>query len=170
MVQAVPYFLIFFFQIERPNEDYSSYEDNQSSSVTKTEASDSETPDSENSFKDKEKSVEHEASLPEQAESRNEYKRTLSGGLQSPRTEVPKEAIFQRINSKKLDTYELGHQLSRTWSTGAGPRIGCIADYPLELRFQALEFTELSPRRLPPPSPLRLGGGFAPPSMTSPSL
>ena len=36
-----------------------------------------------------------ESSLSELAESRNEYKRTLSGGLQSPRTEVPKEAIFK---------------------------------------------------------------------------
>lgn len=152
-------------EIHRSNGDYSSYEENQSISVTKTEASDSETPDCDDSLKAKEESVIQEPSLPSQPESRNEYKRTLSGGLQSPRTEVPKEAILQRINSKKLDTYELGHQLSRTWSTGAGPRIGCVADYPLELRFQALEFTELSPRKLPPPSPLKRGAGFSSPRM-----
>ncbi|XP_022888558.1 IQ domain-containing protein IQM3-like [Olea europaea var. sylvestris] len=75
-----------------------------------------------------------------------EYKRVLSGGLQSPRADVPKEVILQRINSKKAaKSYQLGHQLSRKWSTGAGPRIGCVADYPPELRSQALELTNLSP-------------------------
>lgn len=77
-----------------------------------------------------------------------DYKRTLSGGLQSPKAEVPKTAILQRINSKKAArSYQLGHQLSLKWSTGAGPRIGCVADYPIELRIQALELTNLSPRQ-----------------------
>jgi hypothetical protein len=87
--------------------------------------------------------------LPEvkQAEKKGEYKRTLSGGLQSPRAEVPKATILQRINSKKAaKSYQLGHQISLKWSTGAGPRIGCVADYPLEVRVQALEFVNLSPR------------------------
>ncbi|KAG6427510.1 hypothetical protein SASPL_111756 [Salvia splendens] len=79
------------------------------------------------------------------------YKRSLSGGLQSPRADVPSTALLQRINSKKaIKSYQLGHQLSTKWSTGAGPRIGCIADYPMELRVQALELTNLSPRSLPP--------------------
>ncbi|WOK97308.1 IQ domain-containing protein IQM3-like isoform X2 [Canna indica] len=76
-----------------------------------------------------------------------EYKRTLSGGLQSPKADVSKEAILERINSKrKASSYHLGHQLSSRWCSGAGPRIGCVADYPLELRVQALEFVNLSPR------------------------
>ncbi|KAL2481644.1 IQ calmodulin-binding motif family protein [Abeliophyllum distichum] len=91
-----------------------------------------------------------EASRPE---IKIEYKRVLSGGLQSPRADVPKEAILQRINSKKAaKSYQLGHQLSRNWSTGAGPRIGCVADYPAELRAQALELTNLSPVASPSPS------------------
>ncbi|KAI3924872.1 hypothetical protein MKW98_031123 [Papaver atlanticum] len=78
------------------------------------------------------------------------YKRTLSGGLQSPRADVPKIKILERINSKKAtSSYQLGHQLSRKWSTGAGPRIGCVADYPLEIQQQALEFVNLSPRAPP---------------------
>ncbi|KAJ8537638.1 hypothetical protein K7X08_014178 [Anisodus acutangulus] len=82
------------------------------------------------------------------------YKRTLSGGLQSPRREVPKTAILERISSKKSTrSYQLGHQLSRVWSTGAGPRIGCIADYPAELRWQALELTNISPRPSPSSTP-----------------
>lgn len=86
------------------------------------------------------------------------YNRTLSGGLsgglQSPRAaEVPKNSILQRINSKKgTKSYQLGHRLSRKWSTGSGPRIGCVADYPVELRLQALEMLNLSPKL--PPSPL----------------
>jgi hypothetical protein len=87
------------------------------------------------------------------------YKRTLSGGLQSPRTaEVPKTSILQRINSKKgSKSYQLGHRLSRKWSTGAGPRIGCVADYPVELRLQALEMLHLSPKL--PPSPMSYMSG-----------
>ncbi|KAL3581279.1 hypothetical protein D5086_015611 [Populus alba] len=34
----------------------------------------------------------------------------------------------------EASSYQLGHQLSLKWSTGAGPRIGCVADYPLKLR------------------------------------
>ncbi|KAJ6300663.1 hypothetical protein OIU76_021460 [Salix suchowensis] len=39
------------------------------------------------------------------------------------------------------------------WSTGAGPRIGSIADYPAEVRAQALEFVNLS-SKTPPASML----------------
>lgn len=81
------------------------------------------------------------------------FKRTLSGGLQSPRAEVSSTSILQRINSKKPGkSYQLGHQLSLKWSTGAGPRIGCVADYPLQLRLQALEMLNLSPKFPPSPS------------------
>ncbi|MCL7022651.1 hypothetical protein MKW94_002644, partial [Papaver nudicaule] len=82
------------------------------------------------------------------------YKRTLSCGLQSPRADVPETAILDRLNSKKsVCSYQLGHSLSRKWSNGAGPRIWCIADYPKELRQQALEFVNLSPKT--PPSTSR---------------
>ncbi|XP_047174900.1 IQ domain-containing protein IQM3-like [Vigna umbellata] len=87
------------------------------------------------------------------------YARTLSGGLQSPKAVVPKTAILQRINSKKgSKSYQLGHRLSLKWSTGAGPRIGCVADYPIELRTQALEMLHLSPKLPPTPSYMQLGG------------
>jgi len=102
---------------------------------------------------------EYATSKPEEAESdtngngtteetkRSTYQRTLSGGLESPKSDVPQKAILQRINSKKQSkSYQLGHQLMLKWSTGAGPRIGCAADYPVELRTQALEFVNLSPR------------------------
>ncbi|KAJ0083813.1 hypothetical protein Patl1_29993 [Pistacia atlantica] len=60
---------------------------------------------------------------------------------------VPQEAILQRINSHKgMKSYQLGKQLSFKWTTGAGPRIGCVRDYPSELQFRALEKVNLSPR------------------------
>ncbi|KAK2641507.1 hypothetical protein Ddye_023270 [Dipteronia dyeriana] len=60
---------------------------------------------------------------------------------------VPAEAILQRINSRKgMNSYQLGKQLSCKWTTGAGPRIGCVRDYPSELQFRALEQVNLSPR------------------------
>ncbi|KAK4481171.1 hypothetical protein RD792_012052 [Penstemon davidsonii] len=101
-----------------------------------------------------------------QPETKTEYKRTLSGGLQSPKSDVPKTSILQRINSKKAaKSYQLGNQLSNKWSTGAGPRIGCVADYPVELRLQALELTNLSPRtRLPLSTPRRTAALISPSS------
>ncbi|XP_027337593.1 IQ domain-containing protein IQM2-like [Abrus precatorius] len=60
---------------------------------------------------------------------------------------IPKESILKRIASRnKLKSYQLGKQLSCRWTTGAGPRIGCVRDYPCELQFRALEQVSLSPR------------------------
>ncbi|KAI4345318.1 hypothetical protein L6164_012450 [Bauhinia variegata] len=60
---------------------------------------------------------------------------------------IPGESILKRINShKETKSYQLGKQLSCKWTTGAGPRIGCVRDYPSELQFRALEQVSLSPR------------------------
>ncbi|OIW17974.1 hypothetical protein TanjilG_31347 [Lupinus angustifolius] len=60
---------------------------------------------------------------------------------------ISEESILQRINShKEMKSYQLGKQLSCKWTTGAGPRIGCVRDYPCELQFRALEQVNLSPR------------------------
>ncbi|PON98089.1 calmodulin-binding family protein [Trema orientale] len=60
---------------------------------------------------------------------------------------IPEESILKRINSRKgMNSYQLGKQLSCKWTTGAGPRIGCVRDYPSELQFRALEKVNLSPR------------------------
>ncbi|CAI9761124.1 unnamed protein product [Fraxinus pennsylvanica] len=84
---------------------------------------------------------------------------------------IPNEKIIKRINSHKgMRSYQLGNQLSCRWTTGAGPRIGCVRDYPSELQFLVLEEVHLSPRkpfsspckttrslpRITPPSPTRL--------------
>ncbi|GMJ00879.1 hypothetical protein like AT3G13600 [Hibiscus trionum] len=60
---------------------------------------------------------------------------------------IAAESILQRINSKKgMKSYQLGKQLSCKWTTGAGPRIGCVRDFPSKLQFRALERVNLSPR------------------------
>ncbi|KAL2343311.1 hypothetical protein Fmac_004596 [Flemingia macrophylla] len=60
---------------------------------------------------------------------------------------IPQESILKRINShKEMKSYQLGKQLSCKWTTGAGPRIGCVRDYPCELQLRALEQVNLSPR------------------------
>ncbi|CAA2988248.1 IQ domain-containing IQM3-like [Olea europaea subsp. europaea] len=135
-------------EIRKANDDYESYESGKPakdwSTTEVSSVSDSTQPDL--PFED-EKDPSSEATEASQTETKVEYKRMLSGGLQSPKADVPKREILQRINSKKAaSSYQLGQQLSLKWSTGAGPRIGCIADYPVELRLQALELTNLSPR------------------------
>ncbi|KAI3794832.1 hypothetical protein L1987_37471 [Smallanthus sonchifolius] len=58
--------------------------------------------------------------------------------------------VVERINShKEANCFHLGQQLSCKWSTGAGPRIGCLRDYPAELQSHALEQANLSPKSAP---------------------
>ncbi|XP_071721471.1 IQ domain-containing protein IQM1-like isoform X2 [Rutidosis leptorrhynchoides] len=45
--------------------------------------------------------------------------------------------------------YNLASRLSCKWSSGFGPRIGCVRDYPSELQSRALEQVNLSPRVVP---------------------
>ncbi|GKV48678.1 hypothetical protein SLEP1_g55481 [Rubroshorea leprosula] len=59
---------------------------------------------------------------------------------------IDKVSILQRMNSKEVNSYQFGKQLSCKWTTGAGPRIGCVRDYPSVLQSQALEQVNLSPR------------------------
>ncbi|XP_022874337.1 IQ domain-containing protein IQM2-like [Olea europaea var. sylvestris] len=60
---------------------------------------------------------------------------------------ISEESILQRINSHKdMKSFQLGNKLSCKWSTGAGPRIGCLRDYPSKLQYHALEQVNLSPR------------------------
>lgn len=57
---------------------------------------------------------------------------------------IPDESILKRINShKETKSYQLGKQLSCKWTTGAGPRIGCVRDYPVKLQLRALEKVSL---------------------------
>lgn len=60
---------------------------------------------------------------------------------------VSEESILKRSSPHSgMKQLQLGKKLSCKWSTGAGPRIGCLRDYPSELQSQALEQANLSPR------------------------
>ncbi|ONK80958.1 uncharacterized protein A4U43_C01F23710 [Asparagus officinalis] len=52
----------------------------------------------------------------------------------------------------KLNTQKSHKRLQCQWSTGAGPRIGCVRDYPSNLQSRALEHVNLSPRIIPSPN------------------
>ncbi|XP_042513856.1 IQ domain-containing protein IQM2-like [Macadamia integrifolia] len=84
---------------------------------------------------------------------------------------VPKESILRRINSHKgMTSYQLGKQLSCKWTTGAGPRIGCMRDYPSELQFRVLEQVNLSPRSARANSSPRNSTGLSPKVSTPSTL
>ncbi|KAG0486392.1 hypothetical protein HPP92_008487 [Vanilla planifolia] len=53
-------------------------------------------------------------------------------------------------DESKLHLSEFAEPPSRKWSTGAGPRIGCVKKYPSDLRCKALEKVNLSPRLASP--------------------
>uniref|UniRef100_M4CT54 Eukaryotic translation initiation factor 3 subunit C n=1 Tax=Brassica campestris TaxID=3711 RepID=M4CT54_BRACM len=71
---------------------------------------------------------------------------------------------MKRIDSHKgTKSYQLAERLHSRWSTGAGPSISCMRDYPSELQFRVLEQAQPSPRAssFSNPSP------FAPPGSES---
>ncbi|GLT62070.1 hypothetical protein SLA2020_347350 [Shorea laevis] len=82
-------------------------------------------------------------------------KANLSDDEEEDEKPVPKEKIVKRIDSHKgMKSYQLAQRLSSKWSTGAGPRISCMRDYPSELQLRVLEQANLSPReRTSCPSP-----------------
>ena len=70
---------------------------------------------------------------------------------------MAQERIMHRINSKMAHkSYQLGQQLSLRWSTGVGPRIGCVRDYLPKLQFRLLEDSGFEIV----PSTFAFGGGF----------
>ncbi|TKY53219.1 hypothetical protein E2542_SST24744 [Spatholobus suberectus] len=96
----------------------------------------------------------------------------VEGQDEEEENHIPKEKILKRIDSHKgRKSYQLANHLSTKWTTGAGPRIGCMRDYPLELQNLILEQQHLSPRtrtaapspRLPPLSRFSPHVAFPPP-------
>ncbi|KDP33856.1 hypothetical protein JCGZ_07427 [Jatropha curcas] len=67
-----------------------------------------------------------------------------------------KETTMAALNKEQeikincgANVFEWPERLPCKWTTGAGPRIGCVRDYPTELQTRALEQVNLSPR-VPP--------------------
>lgn len=72
-------------------------------------------------------------------------------------TAVTKEPLITVVNQEenKVDVaaakarppmFDMARRLSCKWTTGTGPRIGCVRDYPTDLQARALEQVNLSPR------------------------
>ncbi|GFZ08516.1 calmodulin-binding family protein [Actinidia rufa] len=49
----------------------------------------------------------------------------------------------------EIRVFDLAKRLSCKWTSGVGPRIGCVRDYPTDLQSLALEKVNLSPRVTP---------------------
>ncbi|KAA3464019.1 IQ domain-containing protein IQM6-like [Gossypium australe] len=91
--------------------------------------------------------------------------------VEENRKPIPKEKIMKRIDSHKgLKSYQLAQQLSSKWSTGAGPRISCMRDYPSELQFRVLEQAYLTPRSRNVNASPRTTSRFSPSVLTPASL
>lgn len=54
--------------------------------------------------------------------------------------------VVDEDNKVEGPVFDLSKRLPCKWSTGAGPRIGCVRDYPGHLQSRALEQVNLSPR------------------------
>ncbi|KAF8097039.1 hypothetical protein N665_0296s0022 [Sinapis alba] len=63
----------------------------------------------------------------------------------SQEVEMPSDQQEERARP----VFDPAKRLSCKWSSGYGPRIGCVRDYPMELQTQALEQVSLSPRVSP---------------------
>lgn len=53
------------------------------------------------------------------------------------------------VGNAEAPIYNLAKHLSCKWTSGVGPRIGCVRDYPTDLQSLALEKVNLSPRVTP---------------------
>ncbi|KAF8034143.1 hypothetical protein BT93_C0421 [Corymbia citriodora subsp. variegata] len=62
---------------------------------------------------------------------------------------LPQENVTNAHAKAELPKFDFARRMSCKWSTGAGPRIGCVRDYPVELQSRALEQVNLSPRVTP---------------------
>ncbi|XP_010047541.2 IQ domain-containing protein IQM1 [Eucalyptus grandis] len=62
---------------------------------------------------------------------------------------LPQENVTNARAKAEPPVFDFARRLSCKWSTGTGPRIGCVRDYPTELQSRALEQVNLSPRVVP---------------------
>ncbi|KAJ6361661.1 hypothetical protein OIU78_002149 [Salix suchowensis] len=75
---------------------------------------------------------------------------------------ITQQDSTEEVNADKLQApvFDLSRRLSCKWTSGYGPRIGCVRDYPADLQCRALEQVNLSPRT----TPCRAGNRFPIPS------
>ncbi|KAI8530912.1 hypothetical protein RHMOL_Rhmol11G0096900 [Rhododendron molle] len=61
-------------------------------------------------------------------------------------TSDDEDAAIDVAKAEPPPVFELAKRLSCKWTSGVGPRIGCVRDYPTDLQSLALEKVNLSPR------------------------
>lgn len=59
------------------------------------------------------------------------------------------DGMDSAVVNAEAPAFRLGKPVSFKWTTGTGPRIGIVRDYPTELQCRALEQVNLSPRVTP---------------------
>ncbi|KAJ9537024.1 hypothetical protein OSB04_029757 [Centaurea solstitialis] len=135
--------------IKKANEDYENYE----VKSTTENGSKPEPPISEDI-------KEEESVLSERVEVDEKLKKNESiGGSSEPKIRRTQESHTRKDQFKEGGSVvPVRKPAIVEMVNGVGPRIGCIADYPLELRLQALEFTNLSPRPRSSPNNRKNGG------------
>ncbi|KAF8049329.1 hypothetical protein N665_2235s0002 [Sinapis alba] len=83
-----------------------------------------------------------------------EYSSSFKSTEDKEEEEEPKEVseeveLPSEQEERARPVFDPVKRLSCKWSSGYGPRIGCVRDYPVELQVQALEQVNLSPRVSP---------------------
>ncbi|TYH57518.1 hypothetical protein ES332_D08G095200v1 [Gossypium tomentosum] len=69
------------------------------------------------------------------------------GEIKDPTTIVSLQSSIGNSAAKVEEpAFNMANRLSCKWSSGVGPQLGCVNDYPKELQSQALEQVNLSPR------------------------
>lgn len=97
--------------------------------------------------------------------SEHEIAKLVEQAIKASTPKAKEEATTEPLSSPNAtynSKFEHEKRLSCKWSSGTGPRIGCVHDYPLDIRSKALEQVRISPRfgslsgsenKLPIPSP-----------------
>jgi hypothetical protein len=61
-------------------------------------------------------------------------------------TSDEEDGVIDAAKAEPQPVFELAKRLSCKWTSGVGPRIGCVRDYPTDLQSLALEKVNLSPK------------------------
>ncbi|URE18435.1 Calmodulin-binding protein [Musa troglodytarum] len=85
-----------------------------------------------------------------EGESTTHDTRDLSDNEAEERPAYSFRAECHEGNEIEATVESVNHHLCK-WTTGVGPRIRCVRNYPTDLQFKALEQVNLSPRSIPSP-------------------
>ncbi|XP_047152021.1 IQ domain-containing protein IQM1-like [Vigna umbellata] len=85
-------------------------------------------------------------SKPADEELQFESKMASSSGFTIAKSSSEENIGQSGSTNMQTSTVKERKPLSRKWTTGAGPRIGCVREYPAKLQVKALEQLNISPR------------------------